>query len=83
LKRMEEKRDAGVLLNLEFELGRAASMARSKQAPQAARILGEQKNKGKSVGDFYRAVSMREGQNTKRERRGNHGIQYGSKPCSR
>jgi hypothetical protein len=47
LKRMEEKRDAGVLLNLEFELGRAASMARSEQAPQAARILGEQKKQGK------------------------------------
>jgi hypothetical protein len=80
---MEGKRDVWVLLNLEFEIGGAASMARSEKAPQAARILGEQKNKGKSAGDFYRVVSMREGQNTKRERRGNHGIQYGSKPCSR
>jgi hypothetical protein len=63
---MEGKRDAGVLRNLEFELGRAALMARSEKAPQAARIWENEKNKGKSAGDFSSVVPMREGQNPNR-----------------
>jgi ferredoxin-NADP reductase len=40
---MERKRDAGVLRNLEVELGRAASMARSEKAPHAARVSVKRK----------------------------------------
>jgi hypothetical protein len=54
---MERKRDAGVLHNLEVELGHATSMARSEKAPQAARVLVKRKKTRANLQGIFKGLA--------------------------